>query len=235
MKYLLLIILVLVVGYFVYIGVRLYTTVQVSKKLIDSAQPFELKSTDTSVAVLVVGDSTGVGVGSASPEETVAAKVSEYISATSLENYAKSGAVTTELMGQIEKAQLESYDLVLVQIGGNDIIRFTSADKTAEELRTALIALPESKKVIVISAGNVGGATILPWFIRPAYTHLNKQYHAAFARVVAEQGGIYVNLYEDPGSRLIENQPEIYLAADGFHPSSAGYAIWFEAIKPFLR
>ncbi len=234
MKYLLLILLVLVLAYLLYLGARFYTTVQTSKKLVETAVPFQIQSADTAVAVLVVGDSTAVGVGSDSSEETVAAKVGKYLSATSLENYAKSGAVTADLPDQIKKAKHTSYSLVLVQIGGNDIIRFKSAESAAAELETALTALPQAEKVIVISAGNVGGATIFPWFIRPAYTKLNKQYHAEFARVAVEHGAVYVNLYEDPGTRLIESQPEIYLSADGLHPSAAGYALWFEAIRKVL-
>ena len=139
-----------------------------------------------------------------------------------------------DLTGQIEQAKLGRYRLILIQIGGNDIIRFKSADKTAEELRAAITKLPAADKVVIISAGDVGGATLFPFFVRPFHTALNKKYHAAFEKVAEETGVTYVNFGNAPETETINERPDIYLAADGLHPSSEGYALWASAIKPAL-
>ncbi len=94
--------------------------------------------------------------------------------------------------------------------------------------------LPPAGKVIVISAGDVGAATLVPPPLRPFYTALNQAYHREFAVRVAAAGGTYVNLDTGPDSDLFAREPQVYLAVDGFHPSSAGYGLWFNALKDSL-
>lgn len=217
-----------------YFAIRFYLTVQTSKRLIEEAEPYRKANEDSSAAVLVLGDSTAVGVGADTPEETVAGRVSAYLNATSVENYAVSGAVTKDLPDQIKQAEGERYRLILIQIGGNDIIRFKPANSAAEELRAAIAQLPAAEKVVIISAGDVGGATLFPFFVRPFHTTLNYRYHDAFAKVAEESGVTYVNFGAAPATEVINERPDIYLAADGLHPSSEGYRLWFETIQPSL-
>jgi len=233
MRTILIIALALVLIYIAYAGVKFYAGVQAARRGAALTKPHEKQSTDHALPVLVLGDSTAVGVGAATPEESLAGLVSGYLHATSVENYAVSGAEVKDLRSQVAEAKLAHYRLILIQIGGNDIIAFHDASTTAALLAQILKTLPGADRVVVISAGNVGGATLFPWPIRPYYTYLNNQYHAAFAAVVAAAGMAYVNLAADPGAKLIQDQPDIYLH-DGLHPSSAGYALWFSAIKPEL-
>ncbi len=224
----------LVLLFLAYAGIRFYLTVQVSKKLIEATVPYEKKSTDASMAMLVLGDSTAVGIGADTPEESVAGRMAGYLDASRVENRAKSGAVTADLRDQISQAELARYRLILIQVGGNDIIRFRSAEEAAGELREAIALLPEADRVILISAGDVGGATLFPFFVRPFHTKLNGEYHDEFAKVGEETGITYVNFGIAPATKTISEKPEIYLAKDGLHPSSEGYRLWFETILPFL-
>jgi len=217
-----------------YWGIKFYLTVQVSKKLIHATTAFEKAGEDSGNSILVLGDSTAVGIGADRPEESVAGRVSAYLNADSVENYAVSGAVTKDLNEQRAQASLPKYRLILIQIGGNDIIRFTPADKTGEELRSALRNLPEADTVVIISAGDVGGATLFPWPVRPFHTRLNNRYHETFARIAAEEDVTYVNFGNSPATKKINEKPELYLAADGLHPSSEGYRLWFEEIQSSL-
>lgn len=217
-----------------YWGIRFYLTVQVSKRIIDATVPFQKSGEGTENAILVLGDSTAVGIGAARAEESVAGRVSQYLAADSVENYAVSGALTKELSAQRERAQLAQYRLILIQTGGNDIIRFTPAARAGEDLRRVIRTLPRADKVVIISAGDVGGATLFPWPVRPFHTHLNNQYHEAFSKIAAEEGVTYVNFGNSPATRQINEKPEVYLAADGLHPSSEGYRLWFEEIQSSL-
>lgn len=223
-----------IVALIAYWGITFYLTVQVSKRLIDAAVPFEKRTEDASVSMLVLGDSTAVGVGASSSKETVAGRVSEYLGATSVENYAVSGAVTDDLPSQIEKAELPRYRLIVIQVGGNDIIRFRKTEEAVENLRAAIAMLPPADKVVIIAPGDVGGATLFPFFVRPFHTKRNYAYHAAFARLAEETGTTYVNFGDAPATKTINEHPETYLAADGLHPSSAGYGLWFDTIRPSI-
>ncbi|MES2225563.1 MAG: GDSL-type esterase/lipase family protein [Patescibacteria group bacterium] len=219
----------------VYWGVRFLYLLNASKKLVAAAVPYEHLTADTSVSMLVLGDSTAVGVGASTSTESLPGLVAHFTGATYVENHAVSGAVVSDLAGQIGKAELTRYDLILVQIGANDIVRFHDARETAERLSKVLGTLPQAEHVVVLSAGDVGAATLFPEPIRPFYTRLNQGFHQEFSRALAAQGITYVNLSTGPGVELFIEQPNVYLAADGFHPSSAGYGLWFEAVRSYLK
>lgn len=214
----------------VYYGFSLKRKITVSSELVARAVPFERSTENTRVSLLILGDSTAVGVGADTPEDTVAGRLAGHIGATYVENRAKSGAVVADLEGQMQGAKLSRYSYILIEIGGNDIIRFHNAETQARELARTLEQLPKTENLIVHSAGNVGATTFFPWFVRPFHTKLNLKYHEAFARVVEESGGVYVNLYEAPALDPFALHPDIYLSADGLHPSSEGYRLWFEKI-----
>lgn len=231
MSKILLVLVSLVALYLLGAGIKFYKTVQVSKELIRSTAVYEKVSEDDSRPVLVLGDSTAVGVGANTREETTAGQVSAYLEATSVENYAKSGAFVENLSEQIAQAKFNQYELILIQIGANDIVRLHSPEKTAALLVQTLKTLPQAKRVIVLSAGDVGGAPLFPIFLRPLYTNRTLAYHAAFEKSVSSTGATYINLYTSPSRKVINDDPDVYLAADGFHPSSAGYKLWFDEIR----
>ncbi|MDB4992492.1 MAG: family lipase [Parcubacteria group bacterium] len=218
---------------FAYYGIRFYASLHRSKVLIQNTTPFTLDS-GAGLSMLVIGDSTAVGVGASKPEDSLPGRVSELLHATRVENYAVSGAMVQDLPPQIAKAKQLSYDFILVQIGANDITHRHSATTAAQKLVTILKTLPSAKQVLVISAGDVGSATIFPPFLAPYFTQLTLQYHTALERELSAAGITYVNLYKSPDNYLFSTEPETYLAADGFHPSSAGYGLWSKAIAPHI-
>lgn len=227
--------LVIVLAFFAYYFFKIMGTVKLSRLLIEESIPFVIESTDMSKTMLVLGDSTAAGVGAKSGETSLPGFVANEIKATAVENYAFSGALVSDIPYELARAKRRDYDLILVQVGANDIIRFHDADKSAVMLAEELKALPKHKKLIVIVAGNVGGASAIPWFLKAYYTHLTIRYHESFAKAITGIGGVYVNLYTDPHLDPIVLLPKQYLAADGFHPSSLGYMLWFEKMKYTLQ
>lgn len=225
---------VIVLAIIAYAACNTLIKAKVSAVLMEHAVAYKKETGDYARTMLVLGDSTGVGIGADKPEESVAGLVATYQGATHVENYAVSGAAVEELPGQIKQAKLKRYDLTLIHIGGNDILAFHDPKKTAERLSQILPTLPEAGRVVIMSAGNVGGATIFPWIIRPFHTWLTLQFHAAFDEVAARHHAVYINLYEPPHRDLFLKDPERYLAPDGLHPSSEGYALWFEKVKTGL-
>lgn len=226
-----LITIALVAGYY---GYDVYRKYQVSRSLVESAKPFQHKSSDTTHSLLVLGDSTAVGVGVSDPEESLPVLYASEMNATYVENQAVSGAVTADLRTQIARASLEEYDQILIMIGGNDIIRFHDVAAASEMLDQVLATLPSYNKLVVMSAANVGGATFFPWFMRQHYEEASIAYHARFARVVEATHGTYVNLYVPSAEDPFMRDPDKYLAADGLHPSAAGYQLWFNRVKAIV-
>lgn len=227
-----LIAILLLAGYF---GFDMYRRTSIAETLVADATRFSLNSEDTTRTMLVLGDSTGVGVGADTPDDSIAGLLSNKISATHVENYAVSGATVADIAAQAARAQLATYDVILVQIGANDIIRLRSATRIAEMLAPELETLSKKTDVLIhLSVGNVGAAPFFPFFMQPIYHTRTRAYHEAFTKRAAELDTIYVNLYEPPETDPFVAEPNVYLAADGLHPSSAGYALWFEKVKSIL-
>ena len=235
MKIPLLILGVLAALLVLYWGARFAYLFSIAMKLTSNTVPFERITDDTRVPLLVLGDSTAVGVGASTPEESVPGRVAVYIGATYVENHAVSGARVDDVPQQVKKATLPRYRMILLQIGANDMARFRDADEAAAGLAEVLQGLPAADTVVVISAGDLGTARIFPPPMRPWYTRVNRAYHAAFAKAAEAHGAVYVDLSRGPGKELFEKEPGTYFAPDQFHLSSAGYGLWFDAIREALE
>jgi lysophospholipase L1-like esterase len=226
-----LLVVLLAIGYSAYHFMR---KVRVSAALVAHAVPYT-KTGNGLKRLLVLGDSTAVGVGADKPADTLAARVGEEIRATDVHNYAVSGARVADLRSQMASLDGNRYAYILIGIGANDVIRFGDPDGSAAVLSTILEQLPPHDHLIVYMAGNVGGAQLFPRILNPQYTRRTLAFHKAFAAVVSDAGGAYVNLYVDPAKDPFIQNPDRYLAADGLHPSSAGYLVWFEKIRTVLQ
>jgi lysophospholipase L1-like esterase len=55
--------------------------------------------------------------------------------------------------------------------------------------------------------------------------------HAVVRETAARTGASHVNLYKDRGSDPFAQRPQEFHAADGLHPSDAGYALWTEELR----
>lgn len=225
------VVVALVVTYYV---IHFFYRINISKKMVEETVPFTIAGDVTGNTMLILGDSTAVGIGASSPSFSVGGYIAENSTSTYtyVENHAVSGAVAQDLAAQIEKASLSSYDTILLQIGANDILRFHDVNDVVTTLEESLALLAKkSTTVIFISAGNLGGAPLIPFFMKKFYTQRTLDYHEAFEALSQKVGVTYVNLYmnleEDP---FIQN-PLKNFARDTFHPSGDGYRIWYEIIK----
>ncbi len=220
---------------FAYWFANTYFKAKISQELMADAKAYEKLGDDRSKTLLVLGDSTGVGVGADKPEDTLAGRLAAYMGATYVENYSVIGAAVADLPPQIAKATLARYDLILIQIGGNDILSFGDATDASEQLAEIMKTLPENGRVVLMTAGNVGGAKLFPPFVRPFHTAANLRFHKEFAKVAEAYGAVYVNLYEPFWKDPFLRDPGRYLSRDGLHPSTYGYGLWFDKVKAALE
>lgn len=220
---------VLVIGYFVYTYVVFQQQVTFAKKFSATVHPYEKESSDHSKTLLILGDSTGTGIGATNPEDSVAGLLAAHIGATYVENGAKSGSEVSSLQDQIAKIKLPHYDIILIQVGGNDVVRFHDSKEVSLLLGSFLTVLNDRADTIyVMSAGDMGTVTLFPWYVRPYFSYATLALHGAFTAICTQYGAHYINLYEPPATNPFVLDPEHYLAPDHFHPSSLGYRAWFE-------
>lgn len=192
------------------------------------SEPLQHRPADAVLRLLIVGDSTGVGTGASSPQTSVAGLLAGTYPRLHIDNRARDGATFEGVVKQL--AGDERYDMVLIQAGGNDVIRLRSEDDMRADIdRSVELARARSDRVLVMPAGNVGNA---PFFIAPASWYMTSRartLHALVRESVQRHGAVYINLFKEAANDPFAQQPGLH-AVDGLHPSDAGYRLWFDEL-----
>jgi len=203
--------------------------------LISTIEPYEQVGAGAG-RILFVGDSTGYGTGAADAADSVAGRLGAEFPDYAIENRSVNGDTIAEATQRVQSLTGQ-YDLIILQLGGNDIIQ----KHPIEEIESAVadlyaVVLPHAAHVIMLSAGNVGGAAAFRDDTPLEYQELSRQYHARLEQFAATRPEFtYVNLFDEPADDPFVAEPQIYLAIDGLHPSSAGYALWYARLAPIVR
>lgn len=194
--------------------------------------------------VLVVGDSSGVGVGASAPEHSVAGRLAVAHPDWTVGNLAVVGSRTSDVAHLLSRlcrrlarrsGDQSVYDVLIVHTGGNDALRATPT-RRLEDAVDQLIACASliTHKTIIVTGGNLGLAPALAapwswWFGRQS-----RRVRAVFLRRTAHSRVAYVDLYRDGESDPTVGEPERFFAADGLHPTDDSYALWHRAIEPHV-
>jgi lysophospholipase L1-like esterase len=230
MKIFLLIIATLLVAYIAYQYLRVSKSIDISSALVADAQSFEREN--GSRTMLVVGDSTAVGVGSPA-DSTVAGRLSNEFD-FAVENNAMSGARVRDLKSQLAKHKRGRYDLILMQVGANDVIRFTPLTDVRRDIVSTIQSARElSDKVVVLTAGKVGDAPFFPKPFGFLWTQRAAEVREHFIAASEAHGAIYVDLFTaaDP----FTSDPRRYYAPDGLHLTGDGYEFWYEETRKAIE
>jgi len=85
--------------------------------------------------VLILGDSTGVGVGATRPEESVAGLFAADYPEADIVNVAASGARVTDAITQVRRCSEAGlcFDLALLHVGGVDVVADTPLRRLADD------------------------------------------------------------------------------------------------------
>ena len=88
---------------------------------------------------------------------------------------------------------------------------------------------------MLLHCGDFGTARLLPVGTRWLISRRTKQLREIYIRLALRYDATYVDLLRPPASDPFALDPKTYYAGDQFHPSSAGYADWYEHIKPVIQ
>ena len=186
--------------------------------------------------VLVVGDSTAVGIGATSPSETLVGHIVAQFPLTHVENHARMGARAHDMPTQLGLAEEARYDAVLIAVGGNDILRGTPRPAFQASLEQALArACALSEIVILVNCPNIGAAPLFPWPLTAILSRRSLRYRATFETVCAGHPVDFVNFTYEPKLDPFRRARSVYFASDGLHPTGAAYALCFERLKSATR
>ena len=223
---------ILVLLYAAYSVFLFWSAAQKSKPLIAATPPYTREDPALTKNILILGDSLAVGVGSPG-EKTIGGRLSETLKAT-VENYAKSGAQTSDLAGQMQRAKRDRYDLILIHAGANDVIQLKSL-ATAEVNMDQLLAdaAKKSDRVVFLTSGNIGDAPLWPFPWGYLYWKRTLNLRERFLSLAAEHGALYIDLYAR--GNLFASDPRRFYAVDDLHLTGDGYGKWFEVIVDEVR
>jgi lysophospholipase L1-like esterase len=199
------------------------------------AQRYARQLDNPSHRLLIVGDSTGVGLGAVSIEDSIAGRLARDFPQASIENRAELGARIACVLGQLADVDT-GYDAVLIAAGGNDILRRTPYG----DLRNALAAVITRARevaplVIVVNSGNVGGAPLFGWPLSILLSRRSLLVRRIFVMTCRRMRAQFVNLTFVPERDRFARQPGLYFAEDGLHPSSAAYEYCYEVLRRRTR
>ncbi|MEK7181554.1 MAG: GDSL-type esterase/lipase family protein [Patescibacteria group bacterium] len=214
---------------------RAFFLIQVGTSIQKNAVPYERKLENAEKNILVIGDSTGVGTGADQPTESVAGRIGADFPRASVVNISRNGKKTREVISELTSLR-ETFDVIVIQIGGNDVLYFTARQALEKDIEAVLTeAKKRSAHVVLVTAGDVGEA---PFFSYPFGYFWSKQTLAVreiFLAAAKRHGVEYVDLYAEKVGQVFRTDTARYYSKDMLHPSGDGYALWYEKVAPFIR
>lgn len=194
-------------------------------------RPYEQDIPGADMRILVAGDSTAVGVGAYTPKETIAGRLATDFPDTDIENIAVSGAKVVDVIGQFDTAE-GGYDMVLIQVGANDIIYFSNkSEMQAHVWNMMKKAYEYSSTIVVLAPFDVSVVPLLPRTLSPIFVARSSDILGIMREVVEDAGGVFINLYKSEEEEQFASHADTFFSADFFHPSSDGYALAYARLK----
>jgi len=184
--------------------------------------------------LLVMGDSTGYGTGAATRQETLAGRIGSAYPDLTITNNSVNGRTAIELVAAAKEVTSEN-DVILIQIGANDLLKGASPESVVATVESLVqILTPQAKHIIVLTSGNIGAAWRFEGEKATQLTAVSKKYDELMREKAAVSDFEFISLWTTPDQDPFVAEPKTYLAFDGLHPSSAGYGVWFANLQPVL-
>jgi len=226
---------ILLVMYGIFTYVRIQNLIRVSSGLVESTKPFERSASTSAPKVLFVGDSVSLGVGASKPEKSITGLFSEQHPEWSVDSLSVSGRRTAGLIPVFQALSDKSYDMVVIQIGGNDVVHFTPQEDLESQIDAVLTeAKRVSSHVVLLTSGNVGDAPLFPRPFAWMWSRKTLEVRELFMAEAEKNGVVYVDLYRKHDEDPFALHPYEYHTTDLFHPSDLGYAFWHDALEKKL-
>jgi lysophospholipase L1-like esterase len=214
-------------------GIRFAWLVGQSAKLVEQSHAFERTVDGGTPRILIGGDSTAVGTGT-TPEGSTAGHFGADFPRANIRNVSVNGWKIADLLEAFPMSG--TYDLVVLQIGANDIIRGTPEKEFETSLRALFAkAKARSANVVALHSGNIGLAPMFPWPVNRVLRARTLRYRAIYRAVATEHGVAYVDLYAEKEEDVLSKDIPKYYADDLLHLTAEGYGVWYDAIRKTMK
>jgi len=205
-----------------------------ARALAAACERYERRLSAGALSILVLGDSTGVGVGASRPEESIAGRLGADFPDADIVNVSRSGARVGDAIAQAaECASLGlRFDMAVLHIGSNDVVRGTNAGELAADCETLMVAMARiADRTVWLGPPNVGLAPLFP----PPYSWLVAARSRAAARIfacsAAKHEVAFIDFTTPEHAAHLGRNRQGGFAVDRFHPSSTTYGYGYAAAR----
>lgn len=198
-------------------------TIQQSTRTIGTGPPLRY---------IASGDSTAVGVGASSVENTYPYKITEKLGKTNsitYHNIALSGARTKNVIdSQLQPIIEFNPDIVTISIGANDATHLTDEQTIINNYKQIIQRLTNetSAKIYITNIANFNGARLLPLPFVKFIEWRSKQINPEIIALETDRVKI-INIHDFGWNNYPDKQ--VTYSFDHFHPSDIGYENWTNA------
>jgi hypothetical protein len=227
------ILVVVVILYACTTGVRIACAVIAGRRANLVTHPYQKKVKGAGSHIAILGDSTMYGAGIKDPKHTMGGLFASQYPASSIETWAYNGAKVKDLRAQLRTADQKHYEILIIGIGGNDIVGLTPFKQIEASLQTFLNEAKHRADNIVlfhcVNMGNIG------FFLPPMnyfYDYRTRKLSELYQKISSGYRNVnYVNFYR-PKSRdfYTKETRKKFIADDSFHPSDYANQYFFELI-----
>jgi len=236
--FIIIIVLILAVGLYLYLA-NAYTYYMFNRTALKApaaqgSYAFNEAAAGENLIYAALGDSLTSGMGLSKYEESfpylLAKDLSKDGSKITLQNFSYPGYRTDDLIENLlEPAIAVKPEMITLLIGVNDIHGFYNKEKFKKNYKFILerLAKGTKAKIYVISLPFIGADIFLPPF-----NYYSGRQTIEFNKIIkdlaVEYGAKYIDIAEPTKAMFAEKNP--YYAADAFHPSAVGQALWEKII-----
>jgi lysophospholipase L1-like esterase len=181
--------------------------------LITGRSPQIANTPPPNTSICCFGDSLVEGVGADGAENTYPAQLATLLG-KEVAVCAKSGDTTAQGLAKIEHFDSKNYGIIVVTLGGNDIIKRVDWAETEKNLHTIFKELT-GRGAVVVYTGVTGP--------------LNVSRNRLYKKICAEHGVLFVPEIMDG---ILGNMD---LKSDEVHPNADGYALIAKRVATALR
>lgn len=182
-----------------------------------------------------LGDSTAAGAGASSADGAVPRRVARALGRpVDLTVLAVSGDRVSDVVDdQVGALAALRPDVVLVSIGANDVVHLTSNDAYRDTYRDLVGAVPYGARLVLLGVPDMGAPPRFAQPLRAVVGWRGRQLDRITREVADEVGALYVDIAGETGPAMRADTGRRF-AADRYHPSDDGYALWADAVVEVL-
>jgi lysophospholipase L1-like esterase len=183
----------------------------------------------------VLGDSIGAGQGATVAAERLAPRLTAGLAAHGIDAthrvFAVSGARSSALRAQVDRALAWEPTVAVVVIGANDLSHQTPPDSAARDLGDAVRRLRATgAEVVVAPAPDLSTMPQVPAFLRQPLRTASATLRERQVAAATGNGGRVAD-HAGSTSAAFASDASMF-SHDRFHPSGAGYAVIAAALLP---